>query len=118
MGGELKWLLKEGGGGIFESCDISLKNTPTSPHMQLVWPFFFYCACCDPAMPLLSCTCLRNNSNGACLPSCCRKAPFATTSFKKGGGLIFGDYSTYVAEEGYEICQLKTMGQVFQISVC
>ena len=43
-----------------------------------------------------------------------RKAPFATTSFKKGcgctfkGGLIFGDYSTYVAQEGYKICQLKT----------
>ena len=24
------------------------------------------------------------------------------------GGLIFGDYSTYVAQEGYKICQLKT----------
>ena len=30
MGDELKWLLKEGGGHTFESCDISLENTPTS----------------------------------------------------------------------------------------
>ena len=30
MGNELKWLLKEGGGCIFESCDISLENMPTS----------------------------------------------------------------------------------------
>ena len=29
MGNELKWLLKEGV-GVFESCDISLENTPTS----------------------------------------------------------------------------------------
>ena len=35
MGDERKWLLKEGGGRIFESCDIFLKNTPTS-HTQLV----------------------------------------------------------------------------------
>ena len=26
---ELKWLLKEGGGYIFESCDICFENTPT-----------------------------------------------------------------------------------------
>ena len=31
VGDELKWLFKKGWGGrIFESCDISLKNTPTS----------------------------------------------------------------------------------------
>ena len=30
MGDELKWLLKEGGGRIFKSCDIFLENTPTS----------------------------------------------------------------------------------------
>ena len=29
MGEEVKWLLKEGGGLIFECFDISLKNTPT-----------------------------------------------------------------------------------------
>ena len=27
MGNELKWLLKEGGGCIFDSCDISLPHT-------------------------------------------------------------------------------------------
>ena len=35
MGDELKWILKEGGGCIFESCDISLKNTPTSHAVSL-----------------------------------------------------------------------------------
>ena len=30
MGNKLKWLPKEGGGCIFESCDISLENMPTS----------------------------------------------------------------------------------------
>ena len=68
----------------------------------------FICACSDSAMPLLSCTCLRNSSNGACLPSCCfllnitactaakmggrtfeSKVPFATTSFQKGGWAYF-----------------------------
>ena len=34
MGDELKWLLKEGGGHVFESCDISLEIRP--PHTQLV----------------------------------------------------------------------------------
>ena len=29
MGEEVKWLLKEGGGLIFESFDISLESTPT-----------------------------------------------------------------------------------------
>ena len=29
MGNEFKELLKEGGGHIFKSCDISLKNTPS-----------------------------------------------------------------------------------------
>ena len=37
MGDELKWLLKEGvHGRIFESCDISLENTPTSHLVSLV----------------------------------------------------------------------------------
>ena len=36
MGDELKWLLKEGGGHIFESCDISLENIPTSHAVSLV----------------------------------------------------------------------------------
>ena len=30
MGDELKWLLKEGDGYIFKSCDIALDNTLTS----------------------------------------------------------------------------------------
>ena len=91
------------------------------------------CVCSDSAMPLLSCTCLCNNSKW-CLavpsfvsPSSCtvlllrcfllnitactaaqldgrtfeRRAPFATTSSKKGsgrifeGGLIFGRLRFY-----------------------
>ena len=63
---ELKWLLKKGGGRIFESCDISLENTPTSHAVSLA---LVICACSDSSMTLLSCACLRNNSNGACLPS-------------------------------------------------
>ena len=35
MGDELKWLLKEGGECIFKSCDISLKNMPTSHPVSL-----------------------------------------------------------------------------------
>ena len=42
MGNELKWLLKEGGGCIFESCDISLENMPTSHAVSLA---FDICAC-------------------------------------------------------------------------
>ena len=62
MGDELQWLLKEGGGCIFESCDISLENMPTSHAVSLA---LVVCTCSDSAMPLLSCTCLRNNSIGA-----------------------------------------------------
>ena len=35
MGDELTELIKEGGGHIFESCDISLKSTPTSHTVRL-----------------------------------------------------------------------------------
>ena len=35
MGDELQWLLKEGGGRIFESCDISFENMPTSHAVSL-----------------------------------------------------------------------------------
>ena len=35
MDDELKWLLKEGGGPIFESCYIPLENTPTSHTVSL-----------------------------------------------------------------------------------
>ena len=55
MGDELKWLLKERGGHIFESCDISLENTPTSQAVSLA---LVNCACSDSAMSLLSCACL------------------------------------------------------------
>ena len=49
MGNELKWLLKKGGGHIFKSCDISLKNTPISHAVSLT---FVICTCSDSAMPL------------------------------------------------------------------
>ena len=51
-----------GGGCIFE---MSLQNMPTSRAVSLA--LFMY-ACCDSAMPLLSCACLCNNSKW-CLPS-------------------------------------------------
>ena len=54
MGNELKWILKKGDGRIFESCDISLKNTPTSPHAVSLALFMYTYS--DSAMPLLSCT--------------------------------------------------------------
>ena len=107
MGDELKWLLKEGGGRTFESCDISLENTPT-PHTVLF-------VCSDSAMPyaittnkwylpsfvspsscnvllllrcfLLNITACTTAQVGGCTFE--RKAPFATTSFNKGGGCIF-----------------------------
>ena len=65
MGDEPKWLLKEGGGCIFESCDISLENTPTSHAVSLV---LVICTCSDSALPLLSCACFTDNSKW-CLPS-------------------------------------------------
>ena len=50
---------KRRGGHIFESCDISLENTPTSHAVSLALVMY---SCSDSAMPLLSCTCLCNNS--------------------------------------------------------
>ena len=49
-GDELKWLLKEGGGHIFQNCDISLENLPTSHAVCLA---LVVCACSDSEMPLL-----------------------------------------------------------------
>ena len=63
MGDELKWLLKEGGGHIFESGDISLENMPT------VSLALFYVGMHDPAMPLLSCARLLCNNSKWCLSS-------------------------------------------------
>ena len=44
---ELKWLLKEEGEGIFESCDICPKNMATSYTVSLA--LFLY-ACSDSAL--------------------------------------------------------------------
>ena len=54
MSDGFKWLLKTGGGGIFESHDISLETTPNSHAVSLA---LFVYACSDSAMPLLSCAC-------------------------------------------------------------
>ena len=43
MGNELGWLLKEGGGCIFESCDIS--NTPPS-HVVSLALVLYVCLFC------------------------------------------------------------------------
>ena len=48
MSDKLKWVLKEGGGCIFESCDISLENKPTSHAVSVA---LVICACSDSAMP-------------------------------------------------------------------
>ena len=64
MGDELKWLLKEGGGCIFENCDISLENTPTSHAVSLA---LFVWACSDSAICLLSALAYAITTNGACL---------------------------------------------------
>ena len=65
MGDKLKWLLKEEGGRIFKSCDISLENTPASPAVSLALVMY---ACSDSAMVVLSQACSCNNSK-LCLPS-------------------------------------------------
>ena len=98
---------QRGGGCIFESCNISLENTPTSHTASLTQLMY---TCCDFAMPLLSSACLCNNSK-CCLaslvtPSSCTvlllwcfllkypaemggRAYIATTSFKKGRWAYF-----------------------------
>ena len=71
MGNELKWLLKEVGGRIFESCDISLGNTPASHAVNLA---LFVCACSESAMPFCHALVSKRMTkkyaiigNGACL---------------------------------------------------
>ena len=100
--------------GVFwrVNCGISLEIHP--PHTQLAYPLLFAHVVILECF-VLSCACLSNNSKWR-LPSCwslllllryfllnitpCiaaqiggrifgRKSPFATTSFKKGGGCIF-----------------------------
>ena len=70
MGDELQCLLKEGGGRIFKSCDISLENTPTLHAVSLA---LVICTCSDSAMPLChALACLLAyaiTANGVCLPS-------------------------------------------------
>ena len=102
-GDELKCLLKEGSGHIFESY-VHLTHTQSSPYMCM-------CACSDSAMHLLSCTwCLPSfvsPSSWTMMPPCIlvqhnsmychingwvyfeRKAPFAKTSLKKGWWAYF-----------------------------
>ena len=65
MGNELKWLLKEGGGRIFKSFDISLENTLTSHTVSLA--LFMY-ACSNSAVlfcPVLAYTITAKG--GSCL---------------------------------------------------
>ena len=65
MGNELKWLSKEGGGGsTFESCDISLENTPTSHAVSLALAMY---ECSDSAMPLFHALAYAITVNGVCL---------------------------------------------------
>ena len=63
---------KERDGSIFKSCDISLKNTPTSHAVGL--GLFMY-PCSDSAMPLCHALACAVTENGVCLlnllvPSC------------------------------------------------
>ena len=66
MGNKGMWLSKDRGGCIFESCDISLENMPTSHAVSLALLMY---PCSDFAMPLLLCTCLCNNSSCLVSPS-------------------------------------------------
>ena len=58
-------------GCIFESCDISLGNMPTSHAVSLALGMY---SCSDSAMPPLSCACLCSNSKW-CLPSFVNPSP-------------------------------------------
>ena len=59
MSDKLKEFLKEGSACIFESCNISLENTPTLH--AIILALFMY-TCSDSAMPHLSCAAI-----GVCL---------------------------------------------------
>ena len=60
MGDELKELLKEGGGRIFESCDISLENMPTSRAVSLALAVVLQCLFCHVLAYAIT-------ANGVCL---------------------------------------------------
>ena len=49
MGDELKWLLKEGVGDIFESCDISPESAPSHVSLLLLWCFLLNKTACTAA---------------------------------------------------------------------
>ena len=83
MGDELKWLLKEGGRCIFENCDISLENTPTSHTVSLVQDMY---ACSDSAMPLLSSACLCKTTVPLYAQSCGCNSKSITFNFITGRG--------------------------------
>ena len=58
-------LIKKGVGVFFESCGISLENTPTSHAVSLALAMY---TCSSFAMPLLSCTCLLHaTANSVCV---------------------------------------------------
>ena len=64
MGDKLiKWLLKDGGGHIFETYDISLQNTPTS-HVVSLALFIYTCRILQCFFVMLLLT-----ANGFCLHS-------------------------------------------------
>ena len=65
VGDELKWLLNEGGGCTFESCDISLGNTPTSHAVISLAPVI--CACSDFSVPFCHERAYAITANGVCL---------------------------------------------------
>ena len=117
IGNKLKWLLKQGGGHILESCDISLKITPTLPStqsnpiyvcMQLFFnaPFFIYVIaansvclhllvpplvqCCFFLLNITACTVAKIGGH-----TIKRTAPFATTLFKKGGWAYFRGWAYF-----------------------
>ena len=74
---------KKGGGCIFESCDISLPSfvSPSSASLVLLWCFLLNITACTAAQ-----------LGGRTLE---RRAPFATTSFKKGGWAYFQGWAYF-----------------------
>ena len=110
MGDELKWLQIEGGGCIFKSCNISLENTPTSHAVSLALGITQKQQWCMSAFVLLLLRCFLLNIMGGCTFE--RKAPFATTSFKKGGWAYFrGCYAKRIKN------YLRIIGKKIQIKM-
>ena len=90
---------KRGGIGIF-SRDVIFLSKMCPSHTQLFYITLFVCTCSNSAMPLVAMYYLvrlqyYSSNRWAYFRE---KAPFATTSFKKGGGLAYFQGCAYFLE--------------------